>query len=71
MDAKGICVFLSGEMTYPPVKQLHSQANLLAVKFEQGEGGNYIDDAINLDREALELCQPGHPTVTCPLATCK
>ena len=47
-------------MTYPPVKQLHSQANLLAAKFEQGEGANYIDDAINLDREALELCQPGH-----------
>ena len=52
-------------MTYLPVEQLDSQANLLAAKFEQGEGANYIDDTINLelDREALELCcQPGHPT---------
>ena len=29
--------------------------------FQQGGGTNYIDEAIVFDREALELCPPGHP----------
>ena len=44
-----------------PVKQLHLRANSLSSKFKQGEGTKYIDEAIDLDREALELCIAGHP----------
>ena len=44
-----------------PVDQLHSRAQSLVAKFEQGGGTNYIDEAIVLDRKALELCPPGHP----------
>ena len=33
----------------------------LVAKFEQGDGTDYIDEAIVLDREALELFPPGHP----------
>ena len=46
---------------YLPVSQLHSRAESLVAKFEQGGGTNYIDEAIVLNREALELCPPGHP----------
>ena len=45
----------------PPVEQLHSRAGSLAAKFQQGGGTSYIEEAIALDREALELCPPGHP----------
>jgi CHAT domain-containing protein/tetratricopeptide (TPR) repeat protein len=48
-------------MTYLSVEQLHSRARSLAAKFKQGGGTNCIDEAIVLDREALELCPPGHP----------
>jgi CHAT domain-containing protein/tetratricopeptide (TPR) repeat protein len=46
---------------YLPVEQLHSRARSLVAKFEQGGGTRYINEAIILDREALELCPPGHP----------
>ena len=51
----------SNEITYLPVNQLHLRAHSLVAKFEQGGGSNHIDEAIILDREALELCPPGHP----------
>ena len=51
----------SSEMMYLPVDQLHSRAESLVAKFEQGGGNNYIDEAIVLDREALQLCPPSHP----------
>ncbi|KAI9567944.1 TPR-like protein [Boletus coccyginus] len=44
-----------------PVEQLHSRAESLAAKFEEGRGRSYIEEAIELDREALQLCPPGHP----------
>ena len=40
---------------------MHLRAHSLVAKFEQGGGTSYIDEAIVLDREALELCPPGHP----------
>ncbi|KAF8554748.1 hypothetical protein OG21DRAFT_1022936 [Imleria badia] len=43
-----------------PVEQLQSRAKSLVAKFEQGDGTSYLDEAIVLDREALELCQSGH-----------
>ena len=46
----------SSELMYPPVEQLRSRAESLAAKFKQGGGTSYIDEAIDLDREALELC---------------
>ena len=49
------------ETTCLPVKQLHSRAKSLVAGFEQGGGTSYIEEAIDLDREALELCPPGHP----------
>ena len=45
-----------------PVEQLLSRANSLVTKFEEGSETVYIDDAIVLDREALDLCPPGHST---------
>ena len=45
---------------YLPVKQLHLRAESLVAKFKQGRGSSYIDEAIVLDREALELCSSGH-----------
>jgi hypothetical protein len=48
-------------MMYLPVEQLLSCAEFLAAEFEQGGGTSYIEEAIDLDREALELCPPGHP----------
>ena len=44
-----------------PVEQLHSRAESLVAKFKQGGGFSCIDEAIDLDRVALELCPPGHP----------
>ena len=46
---------------YLAVEQLHLCAKSLVAKFKQGEGTNYIGEAIDLDREALEHCPPGHP----------
>ncbi|KAI9569320.1 hypothetical protein HD554DRAFT_2038263 [Boletus coccyginus] len=40
---------------------LHSRAKSLVAKFEQGGGRSYIEEAIDLDRDALQLCPPGHP----------
>jgi CHAT domain-containing protein/tetratricopeptide (TPR) repeat protein len=48
-------------MMYLSVKQLHSRAKSLVAKFKQGGGTSCVDEAIDLDREALELCPPGHP----------
>ena len=49
-------------MTYQLViKQLLSRARSLSAKFKQGGGTSYIDEAIVLDREALDLCPQGHP----------
>ncbi|KAI9570923.1 hypothetical protein HD554DRAFT_2327256 [Boletus coccyginus] len=42
------------------VERLHSRAKSLVAEFRQG-GGHYIEEAINLDREALQLCPTGHP----------
>jgi CHAT domain-containing protein/TPR repeat protein len=50
-----------------PVKQLHSRAESLLAKFKQGGGTSYVDEAIDLDRKALELCPPGHPKRTVAL----
>lgn len=43
-----------------PVDQLHSRAKSFVTKFRQGGGTNYIDEAIILTRQALELSPPGH-----------
>ena len=51
----------SSEIIYLPVTRLNLRAESLVTRFKQGEGTNYIDEAIVLDREALELCPPGHP----------
>ena len=40
---------------------MHSQAKLFASKFKHGGGTSHINEAIVLDREALELCPPRHP----------
>jgi tetratricopeptide (TPR) repeat protein/CHAT domain-containing protein len=48
-------------MMYLPVEPLHLRAGSLSAKIEQGGGTTYIDEAINLYREALELTPPGHP----------
>ena len=65
MDSKGTFFLYtweeSSEMMCLPVDQLHSRADALVAKFEQGGGSSYIDEAIVLDREALELCPPNHP----------
>jgi len=45
----------------PLVEQLHSRAESRIAKFEQGGGRSYIEEAIELDREALQLCPLGHP----------
>ena len=50
----------SSEIMYLPVEQLHLRAKSLVTKFKQGGRTSYIDDAIVLDRDALELCPPGH-----------
>ena len=53
---------LATPCTYQLCKQLHSErAESLVAKFKQGGGTSYIDEAIVLDRDALELCPPGHP----------
>ena len=44
-----------------PVEQLHLRAKSLAAWFKRGRETSYIDEAIVLDREALELCPSGHP----------
>ena len=43
-----------------PVNQLHSRAKSLTDKFIQGGGTRYNDEAIDLARQALALCPPGH-----------
>jgi CHAT domain-containing protein/tetratricopeptide (TPR) repeat protein len=53
----------SSEMMYPPVVWLHlnSRALSLVAMFKQGGGTSYIDEAIAVDRDAVQLCPPGHP----------
>ena len=51
----------NSEIICLPVFWLHSRAESLVDKFEEGRGTNYIDEAIVLDRKALELCSPSHP----------
>jgi tetratricopeptide (TPR) repeat protein len=48
-------------MMYLPVKRLHLQAKSLVAKFKEGGGTSFINEAIDLDRGALELCPPGNP----------
>ena len=63
MDSEGTCIFVglqSGEITYLPVEQLHSWAYSLSTKFEQARETRYIGEAVDLDRQALALCPPGH-----------
>ena len=45
----------------PSVFQLPSQALSVGTKFQQGSEAHSIDEVIVLDREALEICTPGHP----------
>ncbi|KAI9570918.1 CHAT domain-containing protein [Boletus coccyginus] len=45
----------------PEVKRLHSRAESLVAEFKQGWGRGHIEEAIDLDREALQLCPTGHP----------
>ena len=45
---------------YLPVNWLHLRVTYLVVMFKRGGGTGYIDEAINLCREALERCPPGH-----------
>ena len=40
---------------------MYLRAIALVAKFKQGGGSSYIDEAIDLDREALKHCPPGHP----------
>ena len=51
----------SSELMHLPVEQLHSCAETLATKFNEGGETSYIDEAIVLDCDALELRPPGHP----------
>ena len=39
---------------------MHSRAKSLSAKFKQGRGTRYIDEAIDVARQALALCPPGH-----------
>jgi tetratricopeptide (TPR) repeat protein len=50
----------SSELMYLPAKRLRLREKSLVTKFKQGGGAGYIDEAINLDREALKRCPPGH-----------
>ncbi|KAI9459001.1 TPR-like protein [Boletus coccyginus] len=43
------------------VEQSLSRARSLGTKFREGGGRSCIKEAIALDREALQLCPPGHP----------
>ncbi|KAI9455544.1 TPR-like protein [Boletus coccyginus] len=43
------------------IQKLHSRAKFLVAKFEEGGRRGYIEEAIALGREALELCPHGHP----------
>jgi hypothetical protein len=52
---------------YMPVEWLHSRTESLSARFQQGGGTSYIDEAMDLDREALELCPPGHPELSVSL----
>ncbi|KAI9567954.1 CHAT domain-containing protein [Boletus coccyginus] len=64
MNSEGTCVFpvvQSIVMMCLPVERLHSREKSLTAKFEEGAGRSYIEEAIELDREALQLCPPGHP----------
>ena len=47
-------------MTYLLAEQLHSRAKSLSTKFNQGGETRYIEETIDLDRQALALCPPGH-----------
>ena len=56
---KSYLFFCRHAKQYLPVEQLHSRAKSLVAKFKQGGGSGYINEAIVLNREALELCPPG------------
>ena len=59
MDSEGTCVFLS---TFRAVKWCtHQRAKSLVAKFKHAGGTSYIEEAIDLHREALQLCPPSHP----------
>ena len=51
----------SNEPMYLTVSQMLSRVESPATKFRQDSEARYIDEAIALDREALELCGAGHP----------
>ena len=53
---------------YLPVEQLLSEAASLVAKFHQGSETVYIDEAIVIDREALGLSPPSHPTRSAALS---
>lgn len=42
------------------VEQRLSRADDLEAEFQQGGETRYIDEAIMLNREALDICTPGH-----------
>ena len=50
----------SGEMTCISVSRLLWRAEARFVKFEREGRTSYIDEAVNLGNEALDLCPPGH-----------
>ncbi|KAG8221725.1 hypothetical protein J3R82DRAFT_2014 [Butyriboletus roseoflavus] len=49
------------------VAQLDSRLDSLFAKFKQERGTNYSDEAIVLEREALELYPPDRPERSFPL----
>ena len=51
-------------MYYLLVEQMHLRAKFLIAEFKEEGEASYIDGAIDLDREALKLCQygAGHTT---------
>ena len=50
----------TGEMTYVSVSRLLRRAEARFAKFEQEGRTSYIDEAVKLGNEALDLCPPGH-----------
>ena len=52
---------VSSELMSLPVSLLLSRALSVSATFEQDGEPHHINEAIILDREALELCTTGHP----------
>ena len=48
-------------MTCLPLEQLRLWAEFLVSQFKQGGRRSSVEEAIDLDRRALQLCPPGHP----------